>query len=148
MRTKLLPLLFGLMLAILGLPASVRAVDKESGEVVVLPPMVVEGRFAELVCGVRFRYGLPGNRMRTLVVRKMPASWAKAGVQVGDSIIAIDDRKIDGQGLVELGKYLSTKPKTGPVRFVFEVRAKKTKAAQRLEMISERESSEMTIAYP
>ncbi len=144
----LLPLLLGLMLVPLGLSAPVRAVDQRSDEVVVLPPMVVEGKFSELVCGVRFRYGLPGNRMRTLVVRKMPASWATAGVKAGDSIVAIDDRKIDGQGLVELGKYLSNKPKTGPVRFVFEVRSKRTKAVQRLEMISERESGEITIAYP
>ena len=144
----MLPLLFGLMLVNLGLPAPVRAVDQKSAEVVVLPPMVVEGKFSELVCGVRFRYGLPGNRMRTLVVRKMPASWATAGVKAGDIIVSVDDRTIDGQGLVELVKYLSTKPKTGPVRFVFEVCAKKTKAVQRLEMISERESGEITIAYP
>ncbi len=86
--------------------------------------------------------------MRALVVRKMPASWAKAGVMAGDIIVAIDDRKIDGQGLMELGKYLSTKPRTGPVRFVFEVHAKKTKAVQRLEMVREPESGEITIAYP
>lgn len=148
MITKVLPLLLGLLLVTSGIPAPVRAADAKSDELVVLPPMVVEGKFSELVCGVRFRHGLPGNRMRTLVVRKMPASWATAGVKVGDRIVAVDDRKIDGQGLVELAKYLSAKPKTGPVRFVFEIRAKKTKAVQRLEMVSERESGEITLAYP
>ena len=149
MRTKLLPLFLGLLVvAPVSLPVSVQAVDKDGSEVVVLPPMVVAGRFSELECGVRFRYGMPGNRMRTLVVRKMPPSWATAGVNKGDTIIAIDGRKIDGQGLVELGKYLSSKPKDAPVSFVFDVRSKKTKAVQRLEMTAERESGEITIAYP
>ncbi len=148
MRAKRLPLFLGLLVVAVSLPAYARAVDADGSEVVVLPPMVVAGKFSELECGVRFRYGLPGNRMRTLVVRKMPGSWAAAGVNKGDTIIAIDGRKIDGQGLVELGRYLSSKPKGEPVSIVFGVRSKKTKAVRRLEMTAERESGEMTIAYP
>jgi predicted metalloprotease with PDZ domain len=149
MRAKLLPLMLGLLFGVVtvGL-VPVRATDPAIPEVVVLPPMLVEGKFSELVCGVRFRYGVPGNRMRSLVVRRMPASWATAGVKTGDTIVAIDGRKIDGQGLAELGKYLSSKPKDKPVSYSFEIRSKKTKAVQRLEMAAERESGEITIAYP
>lgn len=145
---KPLPLLLGLMIVftvgLLPTPAS----EKAGAEVVELPPMVVEGRFEELVCGVRFRYNIPGNRMRSLGVRKMPAAWATAGVKSGDLIVAIDDRKIDGQGLGELCKYLSSKPRTGAVRFVFDVQSRRTRAVRRLEMVGEHQSGEITIAYP
>ncbi len=148
MQKKKIPQLLGLFLVTLVLPQSGLAADQSSTEVVELPPMVVAGRFSELVCGVRFRFNIPGNRMRSLVVRKMPASWAATGVMPGDRILAIDGRKIDGQGLVELGKYLESKPKAAPVRFVFDVQSKQSKTVHRLEMTNERESDEITIAYP
>jgi hypothetical protein len=124
------------------------AADESAPDIKVLPPIVIQGKFSEFVCGARFRYHIPGNNLKELVLRKIPKNWEKAGVSIGDSIIAIDDQAIDGLGIVALGKYLHSKPKTGTFDFTCDVRSKKAKTVQRIEAKFERDSGGFSIVYP
>jgi hypothetical protein len=115
---------------------------------ILLPPFKVEGKFSELLCGARFRYHLPGAKLKELVIRKTPKSWAAAGVAIGDSITKIDEATIDGISLLSLGKLLEAKFKTDPAVGIFEVRSKQTGKIIRIDAHFEKDASNFTIAYP
>jgi hypothetical protein len=123
--------------------------DVSAGDAPVeLPAFYVNGRFSELLCAARFRYHLPGAKLKELVVRRMPKSWATAGVKVGDSVVKIDNLELNGISLPDLGRHLKTTFKTDPAICTFEVHSMDSKKTIRLEAKFEKDQDEFTIAYP
>lgn len=141
----LVALVFCIALSVLtASPAQAAPVE----EPVILPPFKVEGRFSELICGARFRYHVPGGKLKALVVRKMPKSWRDAGVKKGDQVIQIDELPINGTGLPTLAKFLDAKSGGEETTFVFVVEAARSGQISKLETRFEKDSAAFTIAYP
>jgi hypothetical protein len=120
-------------------------------DTVKLPAFRVEGSFSELLCAARFRYHVPGNGLKELVLRKVPKKWLVAGIEVGDAIVAIDGRPIDGQKLSDLSIYLESKSKDSdpdPIVFQFDIRSREKKSVYRIEVALHKDKDGFTIVFP
>jgi len=124
------------------------AAEGDGSPPISLPAFRVEGKFSELLCGARFRYHVPGAGLKDLVLRKVPKSWSAAGVKVGDSIIQIDEEKIEGLSIFDLVKFLQARFKSDPAICVFEVRSGQGQKVTRIEAHFQKDSDVFTIAYP
>ncbi len=113
-----------------------------------LPQFTVAGKFSDLVCAARFRFHIPGARLKALVLRSIPASWKKLGIAPGDWIVAVDGRPVAGQSLRELCLSLTQKLKAK--RFTLDLAVLKKGAAEPIYLRAEfeKDSDNFTVAYP
>jgi len=80
-----------------------------------------------------------------LVFVKVPKSWMKQGIQVGDWLVGIDGEPVEGMGLVALVK--SIESKTGKP-MLFEVQSKDSHEIRKVEVLFSKGSGELAIQYP
>ena len=124
---------------------SVRAVEELNKEPIKMAPFRVEGSYLEVRFAARFRYHLPGKGLKALVFVKVPKSWMKAGIQVGDWLVGVDGVPVEAMGLVAFVK--SIEGKTGQP-MLFEVQSKDSPEIRKVEVLFSKGSGELAIQYP
>ncbi len=122
-----------------------RAAEELNKEPIKMAPFRVEGSYLEVRFAARFRYHLPGKGLKALVFVKVPKSWMKQGIQVGDWLVGIDGEPVEGMGLVALVK--SIESKTGKP-MLFEVQSKDSHEIRKVEVLFSKGSGELAIQYP
>ncbi len=109
------------------------ALDESSGGakdkgVVELPPFVVEAS-SQARLKINFRYHMIWSGLKNFTFTEVTASWAKAGIRVGDRVIGIDGKPTEGMRLRDFGAWLREKlnplksKKTSEVPIVFAIQS-------------------------
>jgi hypothetical protein len=105
-----------------------------------MPPFEVKAK-GEVYLQMSFRNHLVFAGLKTLTFRIVPASWKKAGIEIGDEVISIDGRPIHGMGVIDFlktgtarTKPLGEKPPRG-IRTVFEIRSHATNRLWKFEFV-------------
>ena len=124
---------------------SVRAAEELNQEPVKMAPFRVEGSYLEVRFAARFRYHLPGKGLKALVFVRVPKSWMKQGIQVGDWLVGVDGAPVEGMGLVAFVKMIEGKTGTP---MLFEVQAKDSHEIRKVEVLFSKGSGELAIQYP
>jgi hypothetical protein len=130
----------------LALPASASVESPTSKqEYVSLKPYGVEGSYTKAVLKIHFRYPMIWNGVKTLTFTVVPNGWAKAGVKVGDHVVGIDGRLIDGLSIRDFTRLLKkagAEPST-----VFDVQSDASEVTRKVEIrIKKGEEGSFTIA--
>jgi len=111
---------------------SVAAVEGAGNdEVIKLEPFVVTAK-GEVYLQMSFRGHIVFAGLKDLTFKILPASWKKAGIEIGDRVVSIDGQPIHGMGLIDFLK--SGQKRTKPmydkppqeVHTVFEIQSKAT----------------------
>ena len=77
-------------------------------EVIRLPTFVVSAKGA-VYLKMHFRNHLIFRGLRDLTFTALPASWGAAGIEIGDSVTAIDGKPVLGMGVLQLSRLLEAK---------------------------------------
>ena len=91
-KYRLIAVLFASILA--GLSSTFAA--NQSAEAVALKPFVVEANSAPAFLKIKFRHHLIWSGIHTMTFKSVPAGWAKAGIKIGDQVVEIDGKPVDG----------------------------------------------------
>ncbi len=98
--------------------------------VVEMAPVVIEETSAPARLKMHFRYHVMWAGLKTLTFTDVPPSWSKAGIEVGDELVKMDGRLVEGMRLLkDLKPFMEAKFKPlraakADIPFVLEVRPK------------------------
>ena len=133
-----------LLVVMMGLALSGSAAESGAqGEPpVAMEPYVIEASSAPAFLELGFRHHLMWAGIKTLTFKSVPAAWAKAGIKVGDRVVAIDGKVVDGMTLRgDLAPLLNAKfppnwrKSPTPVPFKFEIESKSLSAPRTIRVI-------------
>jgi hypothetical protein len=130
------------------LAAETGSASRNDQDVVRLPPFIVTASSPPVVLKLSFRRHMIWCGVKTLTFTSVPPSWAKAGIKVGDHVIAIDNQPLDGMSLMhQFGPLLKAKfhDRTGKQRpavpFLFAIQSDGSRSTRLIDVILPQEKS-------